>query len=444
MSKCILRVEFMKKILVIGAGHGGMQAAKVLAAGGFDVTVYEKSDIDHLSRDRWDTIETAVFDELDIPVPEGTFKDGCCSFVAPDSDKELVLDLPEEKRDWTADRRVLAKQLANAAMDAGAKFIFGKTVDKLVFDNTGVRGIVVDGEEIRGDLVIDASGVFSPFRASLPDRFGITKQPDKNDVFYTWDAFMTSNSDVPYPDYYGFLMHLKYKGEKCVAWCVEEFDDKCAAFIGKAGGMNKEEFDRLYAELKKDYTFMGDEILRGGEFQNIPIRFPLSKMVADGYAAVGDSAFMTIPLIGCGVANSLRAGQILGEKIVEANDVSVDTLWKYQVEYYQKTGAACCLIDCVKRFLLNADNDDLKFFFESDIVSNEELSNILNGRISLISVAKFIDKIKNAYKVRGLLGGLVKAAVNGVNAMRIAVSIPKEYNPLKVRQWQTKLEDAMK
>ena len=434
----------MKKIVVIGAGHGGMQAAKVLAQGGFDVTVFEKSDIDHLSRDRWDTIETAVFDELDIPVPEGTFKDGCCSFVAPCSDKELVLDLPEEKRDWTADRRVLAAQLANAAIDAGAKFLFGKTVEKLIFDNTGVRGIVADGEEIYADLVIDASGVFSPFRASLPGRFGIEKQPDDDDVFYTWDAYMTSDPEEEYPEYYGFRMHLKYKGEKCVAWCVEESEDKCAAFIGKAGGMSKEEFDSLFAQLKKDYPFMGDEILRGGEFQNIPIRYPLSRMVADGYVAVGDSAFMTIPLIGCGVANSLRAGQILGEKIVEAGDVSLDTLWKYQVEYYQKIGAPCCLIDCIKRFLLNADNDELRYLFESDIISNEELSGILNGRFTFVSASKLINKIKSAHKIRGLFGGLFKAALNGVNAMRIAVSIPKDYNPLKVRQWQTKLENAMK
>ena len=44
----------MSKIVIIGAGHGGMQAAKVLSAGGNDVTVYEKSTIDRLSRDRWE------------------------------------------------------------------------------------------------------------------------------------------------------------------------------------------------------------------------------------------------------------------------------------------------------------------------------------------------------------------------------------------------------
>ena len=119
-------------------------------------------------------------------------------------------------------------------------------------------------------------------------------------------------------------------------------------------------------------------------------------------------------------------------------------MWKYQVEYFQRIGAPCCLIDCIKRFLLNADNDELRFLFESEIISNEELSNILNGRFTLISATKLIDKIKKAHKIRGLFGGLFKAALKGLNAMRIAVSVPKEYNTIKIRRWQAKLEDSMK
>ena len=40
----------MKKILVAGAGHGGLVAAAILAKQGYDVTVYEakkKEDLGH-------------------------------------------------------------------------------------------------------------------------------------------------------------------------------------------------------------------------------------------------------------------------------------------------------------------------------------------------------------------------------------------------------------
>ena len=38
-------------------------------------------------------------------------------------------------------------------------------------------------------------------------------------------------------------------------------------------------------------------------------------MVADGYAAIGDSAFMTVPVIGSGIANALKAAKILADAI---------------------------------------------------------------------------------------------------------------------------------
>ncbi len=430
----------MDKIVIIGAGHGGMQAAKVLAESGRDVTVYEKSSIDKLSRDRWDTIDPSVFDELNIPVPEGSFRDSACAFTAPFSDKPLILGFEPDKRDWTVDRRVLAPQLVKAAEEKGAKFIFNTEVEGLITDNRGAKGIIVNGEKIFADLVIDASGVYSPFRASLPKRCDITAQPDDEDVFSTWDALFDCAEGVELPENYGFLMRLKYTGKKCVAWCVPEFGDKFAAFIGKAGGMTKEEFEEILAQLRKDHPFMGTNKLRGGDFANIPIRRPLSKMIADGYAAVGDSAFMTIPLVGCGVANSLRAGQLLGEAIVKADSVNIEALWNYQVSYYKKIGASNCFIDMLKRFLLNCDNDEIKKFFESGIISNEEIKNILSGKLTLISVKELAERIGRAYKSKDFFGGLAGAAVKGVKAMTTALAIPKKYDIIKIAQWQQKIE----
>lgn len=430
----------MEKIVIIGAGQGGLQAAKVLAESGRDVTVYEKCGIENLSRDRWDTIELDVFDDLGIPVPEGSFKDSACGATAPFSDVPLFLGLEPEKRDWTVDRRVFAPQLVHAAEEKGAKFIFNTEVESLITDNRSVKGIVVGGEEIYADLVIDASGVYSPFRASLPKRCNITAQPDDEDVFFTWDALFDCAEGVDLPENYGFLMRLKYCGEKCVAWCVPEFGNKFAAFIGKAGGMTKEEFEKLYAQLRADHPFMGTNKLRGGDFANIPIRRPLSMMAAEGYVAVGDSAFMPIPLIGCGVGNSLRAGQMLGEAIVKANSVGMDALWDYQVTYYKKIGASCCFIDFIKRYLLNCDNETIKQFFESGLITNDELKAVLSGKITLISASDFLSRIKKAYEVRGFFGGIAKAAAKGVKAMIAALSIPKKYDVIKSAAWQQKLE----
>ena len=57
------------------------------------------------------------------------------------------------------------------------------------------------------------------------------------------------------------------------------------------------------ADIKENLDFVceknehvGREIVRGGKVVDIPVRQPLAVFIADGYAAVGDSACMTIPL----------------------------------------------------------------------------------------------------------------------------------------------------
>jgi flavin-dependent dehydrogenase len=77
-------------------------------------------------------------------------------------------------------------------------------------------------------------------------------------------------------------------------------------------------------------------------------------MVGKGYVAIGDCAFMTTPLVGSGISNSLRAGQILAEEIIKNNSVSIETLWQYQVRYYKEIGAENFFVDCLKRTLLNS------------------------------------------------------------------------------------------
>ena len=69
------------------------------------------------------------------------------------------------------------------------------------------------------------------------------------------------------------------------------------------------------SQLKAANPVMGD-FIRGGRVADIPVRQPLSMLVADGYAAIGDAAFMTIPLKGSGVGHSMRAGKILADVVI--------------------------------------------------------------------------------------------------------------------------------
>ena len=59
----------MKKILVAGAGHGGLTAAINLAEKGYDVTVIEAKDRDSIGHDWHDSMNMSAFDMSGVPRP---------------------------------------------------------------------------------------------------------------------------------------------------------------------------------------------------------------------------------------------------------------------------------------------------------------------------------------------------------------------------------------
>ena len=58
-----------KKILVLGAGQGGMVAAIKLAEAGYDVTVLEAAKEAEAGYPWYDDIRHDIFDLVDIPEP---------------------------------------------------------------------------------------------------------------------------------------------------------------------------------------------------------------------------------------------------------------------------------------------------------------------------------------------------------------------------------------
>lgn len=59
-----------KKIIVAGAGHGGIIAAAKLAEKGYDVTVYEKKVKEELGYDWLDAIDIKIFNDVGLPLPD--------------------------------------------------------------------------------------------------------------------------------------------------------------------------------------------------------------------------------------------------------------------------------------------------------------------------------------------------------------------------------------
>ncbi|TFF63612.1 MAG: hypothetical protein EU521_00975, partial [Promethearchaeota archaeon] len=79
------------KIVIAGAGHGGIVAARELALQGFEVHVYEKKGRDNLSWDWRDNMELDTFQEIGIPEPKKSdyLRLENLTFLSPDEEIQL-------------------------------------------------------------------------------------------------------------------------------------------------------------------------------------------------------------------------------------------------------------------------------------------------------------------------------------------------------------------
>lgn len=428
------------KIIIIGAGHGGLQAAKELSKNGFSVTVYEKNSPEKVSYDWWDEVEPSVFEELKITLPPNSRKTGRTSFVAPFSETPLYIEKEENADEWSIKRNSFVLLLVKLAEDAGAEIKFNTPVQKLIIENNEVKGVIVNDKKIFSDLVIDSSGIDSVFRKEVAKIFNITEKIDENDVFTVYRAFVKIMDGEKLPKNHKKKVYLKYLGMPGISWCICEPDGLVNILIGRVGNLHESEFNNALLKLKKANPVISDEIVMGGEFGRIPVRHPLTKMVGKGYVTVGDAAFMTIPLTGSGISNSLRAGEILAEEIIKNKSVSVETLWKYQVKYYEEIGAEHFFTDYIKRTLLMSDTEDIKYIFESGIITEDDLCNFSSGNGLKFTPQELMNKISKCMKKSYFVMTILSALIKGIKAKNQALKIPKIYDEEKIILWQRKVE----
>lgn len=431
----------MNKIAVAGAGVGGMVCAYYLAQNGYDVTVYEAKKADEVTYPWHDDIALESFADIGLGLPPEDiyYYKRNWTFVPPLSDLHVYSDLPEPT-DISVSRRGFWRWVYRAAADAGVHFVF-ETAVSLWIEDERVRGLVVDGQTVEYALVVDNCGVDSPLRAALPSAFGIQRETRPEDVFCAYRAFFNRVDGVEVDDHETNRVYLLHEGGKGISWCLAiPGEPQVDVLIGRLGALEKDTLDGLLAKLRGDNPVLGDKLLGGGKVCRIPVRHPLWMMVADGYAALGDSAFMTIPLLGSGLAASMTAGRILAETVCEHQSVSKEALWHYQVRYFREIGAEHCGVDVMKRWLLTADPADVRWLFESGVLSNKNINDGAAGKNISLSTKELFEKAAKGYKRLGLLLRLSGLLSHCNRAVKLASGIPASYNRAAIEAWQAKLD----
>ncbi len=429
------------KIIVAGGGHGGIAAAMILAKRGYDVTVYERNAKDKMGYDWTDIFDKKGWTAVGIPLPDKSkynLKQDM-TFYGPAMETALTQHTEEDKKEIQMERRDIYVHLIEHAEKAGVKFEYEQNIEGPVFFGNRVVGIKTDKGEYLADFVIDACGLNSPVRRNMPASTGIQNNPVEYEQFYIYRAFFNKACEVAEHD--KFKVILLPNNELGISWVATE-EEHTDVLIGRFRPFDREYAMNQIEMLREGNPSIGTEILRADDFANIPVRQPLGVLVADGYAAIGDSAFMTVPVIGSGIANSLKAAKILADAVSNdcSGSYSAETLWTYQKNFYKEIGAALAPLACVKLLLTRLQGPELDYIFAKGILNAEDMtidadSTSLGAMLGGMSLEDIKIKVAGLANNKIILGKVIKMGLQLAKATAVTAAMPATYNRKAVLRW---------
>ncbi len=438
----------MSKIIVAGGGHGGIAAAALMAKNGLDVTVYEKNNADAMGYDWTDIFAPDSLAEIGLSLPdEDLFEYKTdMTFYSTNEKTSIKQDVPPDELEIKMERRDIYKYIIDYAVKCGVKFKYGHTIQAPIIDGNRVVGIKTHKGDIYGDLIIDACGCNSPVRRGLPKNWHIQNTARKNEKFYVYRAFYNKNEGAFADDKYKVC--LLPEGITGIGWVASE-EEYTDLLIGRFESFDIDEANRTAEVFRTKNPTLGTEVVRGGQFVEIPVRQPLSLMVCDGYAAIGDSAFMTVPIIGSGIANSFRAAKILTETVVadKTGEYKGETLWNYQYNFYKKLGSGLAPLAVVKLLLTKLKPEQLDYIFEKGILTAKEMTITAKST----SFTDFFH-LSPDLPVRGLaivkdsdlLMKMLWAGKTMASVVAVCAKMPKKYEKAKVISWAWKYDQLFR
>jgi len=284
-------------------------------------------------------------------------------------------------------------------------------------------------------MVIDAAGGLSIVRKKMPEDVLFPVRLKPTQLFHVWRGYLER---LPGPDpQYPYTTILGHQGRSGISWVIA-YRDSMDVLVGQVGEpLTQADVDSAINDLRTDTPILGKKVLRGG-FATIPLRRPLGMMVADGYAAVGDSAYMADPFCGSGICSAIDQGKLLADVLLEycKGDFSVEKLWNYQYRTFTEKPPALAgfgtkdakeraASEMLTQAVLTLKPKQVDVMFRRGIIS---IDNIDGPQVAMQLLARNLDHLPLLVKLAG-------AAAKGGKLGAIIESIPEAYEARAVTEW---------
>ncbi len=295
-----------------------------------------------------------------------------------------------EGEGFILNRKLLPQRQVKDALEFGVEFKFNLSAERVTSENgyvTGVTGRYDDGKPFKAsaNIVIDATGSSSVLRKFLPIESYIEREIDMDDIEVTGRYildFEEGKRDETFftPDY--CLIHLdQFIAPSGYAWIFPKGKTRVNIGLGvsKTGLSRRNKRFKLNDNLQSliEKYVKDNPAIRNGRLSagpgydgnskgnwQVPVRRQNDCMVANGFAVVGDAAWMPRPLDAGGIGPSIYAGVILGKTVaraLETKDYSQEALWDYNVEYMTTHGYQMASFEVLRRYLQALTNEQINY-----------------------------------------------------------------------------------
>jgi len=299
--------------------------------------------------------------------------------------------IPFDGEGYMLNRQKLPEVQNERAKKRGINFEFEINLTGLLYDDSQVIGVEgIDNKTKQpfkktAKVVIDTTGITSMLRNGVKNTTKMEKKIDRRDIESTGRYIMyfeKAQEDLTEfdPDY--CIIHLDQDiAPGGYGWVFPKGQNK----VNIGLGVEKSLLDQRNARLKKTDTVSSlidqyvarnraiknpklseDEIDKNnatGNFQ-VSVRRQNDCLVANGYAIVGDAAWMPKPLDAGGIGPALVAGTIIGKCVVEAiesGNVTENGLWKYNKEFINEYGYKTSGLEVFRRLIQTLTNDQISY-----------------------------------------------------------------------------------
>lgn len=410
-------------IIVVGAGTAGSMAARTAAELGFDVCLIDKKEQEKIGdKVCGEAVGRHHFDELGISPPKGSeFASKVVGVDLYSPDGQTVFRVREGGLyGFMINRHEFGQRLLKEALDRGAELHDNAVAEKLIIERGRVVGVELrdkkrnEERKVYGKIVIDACGFQDALKKQLPSNWRIETEIKGDDVAACYREIRRLSKKVEEPEY--IRMYFSQKAAPGgYYWIFPKGENLVNVGLGvqmKKGFPNPKKM--LYQSVLSKPMFLDSEDLKGGGGL-VSTRRPMSNMVGNGILFVGDAAYQPNPVTGGGIGPSMIAGKLAAQKAcraIEDGDLSMESLWSYNVEFMKWYGAKAAGLDVFRIFLQKCGDDELNYGMRNRLIREEDILKASLGEDLKINVTEKVRRLFRGLRKMSFLKALDKTAKN--------------------------------